>query len=311
MNSNYIIFLLLIATITQSCVSLNKYRELDDKYAISSQTLDSLKYMNNEISIVNDELSENVLRLTRRKGGLEQDTLELGMAIRKKQRAYNDLSTSYEGLIQNNSSTMAKQAEKNRALLEQLGEMDLDLQERERLLVQREKDLKQLRSKLNQKDKDLEQLKTMVSSALLSFQGEGLSVNHRDGKLYVSLENSLLFSSGSWAVNDKGVKAITKLSSVLTQQPGLQIMVEGHTDNIPFKGAGLIKDNWDLSVMRATAIVRIMANNKGIKLENITASGKGDTKPLVPNNSSENRAVNRRTEIILSPNIDDLLDLLD
>jgi chemotaxis protein MotB len=267
--------------------------------------------MNNEISIVNDELSENVLRLTRRKGGLEQDTLELGMAIRKKQRAYNDLSTSYEGLIQNNSSTMAKQAEKNRALLEQLGEMDLDLQERERLLVQREKDLKQLRSKLNQKDKDLEQLKTMVSSALLSFQGEGLSVNHRDGKLYVSLENSLLFSSGSWAVNDKGVKAITKLSSVLTQQPGLQIMVEGHTDNIPFKGAGLIKDNWDLSVMRATAIVRIMANNKGIKLENITASGKGDTKPLVPNNSSENRAVNRRTEIILSPNIDDLLDLLD
>ncbi len=311
MNLNYTIFLLLIATIAQSCVSLNKYRELDGKYAISSQALDSLKYMNNEISIANDELSENILRLTRRKSGLEQDTLELGIAIRKKQRAYNDLSTSYEVLIQNNSSTMAKQAKKNRALLEQLGEMDLDLQERERLLVQREEDLKHLRSKLIQKDKDLEQLKTMVSSALLSFQGEGLSVNHRDGKLYVSLENSLLFSSGSWAVNDKGVKAITKLSSVLSQQPGLQIMVEGHTDNVPFNGTGLIKDNWDLSVMRATAIVRIMANNKGIKLENITASGKGETKPLVPNNSSENRAVNRRTEIILSPNIDDLLDLLD
>ena len=154
-------------------------------------------------------------------------------------------------------------------------------------------------------------LKRNVANALLGFKGEGLSVEERDSKLYVSLENSLLFPSGSWEVNEKGKKAIVELAKVLVQQSEIQIMVEGHTDDVPYKGSGLIKDNWDLSVMRATAIVRILANNKGLKAYSITAAGKGPYNPLVENNSNENRAINRRTEIILSPNMDQLMELLD
>ena len=221
------------------------------------------------------------------------------------------MSASYELLIKNNSNTMAKQAEENRSLMERLGQMDIDLQERARAIKSREEEMLQLQQLLKEKDDNLSRLKSSVANALLGFKGEGLTVEERDGKLYVSLENSLLFPSGSWKVNDNGKKAIVELAKVLVQQSDIQIMVEGHTDDVPYKGTGLIKDNWDLSVMRATAIVRILANNKGLKANRITAAGKGSHSPLVENNSSENRAVNRRTEIILSPNMDKLMELLD
>ena len=221
------------------------------------------------------------------------------------------MSTSYELLIKNNSNTIAKQAEENRALMERLGQMDIDLQERARAIKSREEEMLQLQKLLKEKDDNLSRLKSSVASALLGFQGEGLTVEEREGKLYVSLENSLLFPSGSWKVNEKGKKAIVELAKVLVKQPDIQIMVEGHTDDVPYKGTGLIKDNWDLSVLRATAIVRILSNNKGLKSYSITAAGKGPYSPLVENNSSENRAINRRTEIILSPNMDKLMELLD
>ncbi|MDB2653276.1 OmpA family protein, partial [Flavobacteriales bacterium] len=164
---------------------------------------------------------------------------------------------------------------------------------------------------LKQKDANLTKLKSNVATALLGFKGEGLSVEQRNGKLYVSLENSLLFPSGSWDVNSNGEKAITELSKVLSSQTDLQILVEGHTDNVPYVSEGMVKDNWDLSVMRATSIVKILTNNKGLNASNITAAGRGPYNPLLDNDSPENRAVNRRIEIILSPNIDALLNLLE
>ena len=261
--------------------------------------------------MLSTELNENVLSLSKRASSLESDTINLGKAYRKKVRAYNDLNTSYELLIKNNSNTIAKQAEENRALMERLGQMDIDLQERARSIKSREEEMLQLQQLLNEKDDNLSRLKNSVASALLGFKGEGLTVEEREGKLYVSLENSLLFPSGSWKVNENGKEAIVELAKVLVQQSDIQIMVEGHTDNVPYKGTGLIKDNWDLSVMRATAIVRILSNNKGLKSNRITAAGKGPHSPLVENNSIENRAVNRRTEIILSPNMDKLMELLD
>ena len=175
----------------------------------------------------------------------------------------------------------------------------------------REQDLENLHVLLQEKDANLAKLKNSVAKALLGFKGEGLSVDQRNGKLYVSLENSLLFASGSWNVNSNGQKAINQLSKVLAHQKDLQILVEGHTDNVPYTSTGMVKDNWDLSVMRATSIVKILTNNKGINALNITAAGKGPFSPLVTNNSAENRAINRRIEIILSPNIDALLNLLE
>lgn len=313
MKLKYIPYLLSLSVIliTESCVSIKKHEEVGGKLASYRHISDSLKSENTDLLIQNTELSDNILRLSKRKATLEADTIALGFEYRKTIRAYNDLGESYELLLKNNSNAMAKQAVENRELMEKLGQMDLALQQREKSIMEREEDVLELQNLLKQKDKNLELLKQKVANALLGFQAKGLTVTQREGKLYVSLENSLLFSSGSWTVNSKGEKAIIELSKVLSEQDNIHITVEGHTDNIPYKGTGLIKDNWDLSVMRATAIVKILTNNKGVNSENITAAGRGPNSPLVPNNSSENRAVNRRTEIILSPNMDEIIDLLD
>lgn len=311
MKLKYLFVFIFSVSTFQSCVSVKKFKDLDADYLSANQQLEIQKQELSDFKLLSTELNENVLSLSKRASSLEADTIALGKAYRKKVRAYNDLSASYELLIKNNSTTMAKQAEENRALMERLGQMDIDLQEREHAIKSREEEMLQLQQLLKEKDDNLSRLKSSVASALLGFQGEGLTVEEREGKLYVSLENSLLFPSGSWKVNEKGKKAIVELAKVLVQQPDIQIMVEGHTDDVPYKGTGLIKDNWDLSVMRATAIVRILANNKGLKAHSITAAGKGPYSPLVENNSSESRAVNRRTEIILSPNMDKLMELLD
>ena len=294
-----------------SCVSLKKFKDLDADYLSANKTKELLSQENRDLEMVNMELNENVLRLSKRASSLELDTINLGIDFRKKVRAYTDLSSSYEMLIKSNSTTMAKQAKENRSLMERLGQMDIDLQERERAIHSREQDVLALENLLKLKDENLNQLKNSVASALLGFTGEGLTVEQRDGKLYVSLENSLLFASGSWTVNDMGKQAINELAKVLAKQTDLQIMVEGHTDDVPYNGSGIIKDNWDLSVMRATAIVRVLSNTKGLDAKKITAAGKGPYSPLVENNSPENRAINRRTEIILSPNMDELMNLLD
>ena len=311
MKLKYLFVFVFSVNAFQSCVSIKKFKDLDADYLSANQQLEIQKQELSDFKLLSTELNENVISLSKRASSLEADTTDLGKSYRKKDRAYNDLSASYELLIKNNSNTMAKQAEENRALMERLGQMDIDLQERARAIKSREEEMFQLQQLLKEKDDNLSRLKSSVASALLGFKGEGLTVEEREGKLYVSLENSLLFPSGSWNVNENGKKAIVELAKVLVQQSDIQIMVEGHTDNVPYKGTGLIKDNWDLSVMRATAIVRILANNKGLKANRVTAAGKGSHSPLVENNSTENRAINRRTEIILSPNIDKLMKLLD
>lgn len=300
-----------LLTVFESCVSIKKHDDLGAQLSRYRHLSDSIKNRNTDLVVENTELSDNILRISKRKAQLESDTIAMGVEHRKTLRAYNDLGNSYELLLKNNSHAMAKQAIENRELMEKLGQMDLELQERERSIKEREEDVLELQELLKLKEEHLKSLKQSVADALLGFQAEGLTVTQRDGKLYVSLENSLLFSSGSWSVNAKGEEAIIELSKVLAKQDNIYITVEGHTDNVPYKGSGLIKDNWDLSVMRATAIVRILTNNKGLNAENVTAAGRGANSPLVPNNSPENRAVNRRTEIILSPNIDEIMDLLD
>ena len=311
MKLKYLFVFIIYVSVFQSCVSIKKFKDLDAEYLSANKQLEIYKQELSDFKLLSTELNENLLSLSKRASSLESDTIDLGKAYRKKVRAYDDLSVSYELLIKNNSNTMAKQAEENRTLMERLGQMDIDLQERARAIKSREEEMLQLQQLLKEKDYDLSRLKSSVADALLGFKGEGLTVEERDSKLYVSLENSLLFPSGSWEVNENGKKAIVELAKVLVQQSDIQITVEGHTDNVPYMGTGLIKDNWDLSVMRATAIVRILANNKGLKLNRITAAGRGSHSPLVENNSSENRAVNRRTEIILSPNMDKLMELLD
>ena len=304
-------FLLTILLIFNSCVSIEKYKELDTNLADFTKENDKIKKINQDLEILNIELNDNLIRISSRTKKLENDTLTLGRELRKKEKLYDNLNLSYELLIKNNSNTMANQSRENKELIEKLSQMEISLNEREQDIKEREDELYELRKNLENKDRTLSELKSKISDALLSYKGEGLNVEVRNSKLYISLENSLLFSSGSWKINSNGKKALIKLSNILAQQSTINITVEGHTDSIPYNGSGIIKDNWDLSVLRATSIVRVILNNKGIKPERIEASGRSSFNPLVKNDSKENRARNRRTEIILSPNIDILLKLLD
>lgn len=304
-------FLLSILLIFNSCVSIEKYKELDTNFANLVKENDKIKEINQDLEILNIELNDNLIRISSRTKKLENDTLTLARELRKKEKLYDNLNLSYELLIKNNSNTMANQSRENKELIEKLSQMEISLNEREQDIKEREGELYELRKNLESKDRTLSELKSKISDALLNYKGEGLNVEVRNSKLYISLENSLLFSSGSWKINSSGKKALTKLSNILAQQSTINITVEGHTDSIPYNGSGIIKDNWDLSVLRATSIVRVILNNKGIKPERIVASGRSSFNPLVKNDSKENRARNRRTEIILTPNIDILMQLLD
>ena len=164
---------------------------------------------------------------------------------------------------------------------------------------------------LQRKDALMNDLKTSVSNALMGFEGQGLTVTQRNGKVYVSLEEKLLFSTGSFKVDPNGERAIRQLAGALAKNPEIGIMIEGHTDDVPFRMGSSIKDNWDLSVMRATSIVRILQGAADIDPDRITVAGRGEYLPIDSSDSPEARRKNRRTEIILSPNLDELYKLLE
>ncbi len=156
----------------------------------------------------------------------------------------------------------------------------------------------------------MQRLKDAVSAALQGFEGKGLTVERKNGKVYVSMENKLLFGSGSWAVGNQGRSAVVNLAGVLVTNPDINVLIEGHTDNVSYSGKGTVTDNWDLSTKRATAIVRILVNNN-VNAKQITAAGRSKYIPIASNSSVSGKAKNRRIEIILAPNLDAINNLLE
>jgi len=169
----------------------------------------------------------------------------------------------------------------------------------------------ELQNILARKDSSVNAIRQKVTSALLGMENEGLSVKVQNGKVYVSLEEKLLFKSGSIEVEPKGINALKKLSRVLDQNPDINITIEGHTDIVPVISSPAMKDNWDLSVKRATSIVRILLEGSKIDPKRLIASGRGEYMPVDPGKTAEAKQKNRRTEIILTPKIDALLDILN
>ncbi|MEQ1587340.1 MAG: OmpA family protein, partial [Cyclobacteriaceae bacterium] len=178
-------------------------------------------------------------------------------------------------------------------------------------LIEREKKVKELEQILANKDKAVKDLKDRISNALLNFKENDLTVKVKNGKVYVSLAEQLLFGSGSIEVDKKGVTALQQLAKAIKDQRDIQIVIEGHTDNVPIsKKSTYMQDNWDLSVMRATSITKILTS-AGVTPKQITAAGKGEFSPLAANDNAQNRQRNRRTEIIITPNLDELFKLLE
>lgn len=215
----------------------------------------------------------------------------------------DQLQSNYNALRDDNVS----QAEQFNVALKQKSD---ELKEKERMLVERENALKEMQKVIARQDSITRRLNEVVRNALLGFNADELSVEIRNGKVYVSMSDKLLFKSGSAGVEAKGREAIKVVAEVLEKNSDIDILVEGHTDNVPIRTAQF-RDNWDLSVVRATSLVRILTDEFNIPPTRITASGKGEFMPRDSNDTAEGRARNRRTEIILSPKLDELMNLLN
>ena len=168
----------------------------------------------------------------------------------------------------------------------------------------------ELESIIDKKDSIVTSLKKSISKALIGLEGEGLTIEQRNGKVYI-FRRGFTFASGKFEVNNKGVATLNKLATALSTQNELEILVEGHTDSIPLNGKGLIKDNWDLSVMRATNVVKVLTKDSNLDPLKLTAAGRAEFVPISSNQTAEGRSANRRIEMILSPNLDDLFKLLE
>jgi len=170
--------------------------------------------------------------------------------------------------------------------------------------------LKSLQDMIQAQKDVMNNLKNSIANALMNYKTDELSVYTKDGNVYVSLQEKLLFKSGSDVVDPKGKEALKTLAQVLTNTKDITVLIEGHTDNVPIK-TNQFKDNWDLSTARATSIVRILTKDNSFDPSRITASGKSEFHPVKPNDTVEGRASNRRTEVILSPDLKELFKLLD
>ena len=278
-----------------------------------------------------EQLEGDIATIKGQIAAMRKDSIQNGKALNSLQKSYDELSSAYDLLASKNSRNMAEKAKETKELLKQLeqaqnnlltkedelNELFNSLAEKEEALEKAQKELEarsarvaELESIINKKDSMVTALKRRISKALIGLEGEGLTIVQKNGKVYISLEEDLLFASGKYQVGAAGTSALNKLASALANQNDLEILVEGHTDSIPIS-KGLVKDNWDLSVLRATAVVKVLMSNPNLNPTQLTAAGRGEHLPFQSNTTSEGRAANRRIEIILAPNLDDLFDLLE
>ncbi len=302
----HIFSLVMIAVVGVSCVSQKKYDDLLVEKVALEQEKYELEAVRDELTGRVDSLSEAIARVSEELNvtAATLDSLESAHADLKAE--YNKLDTYYNNLLSNSGRLSRDLEEQRKSLLALRSENEALSKD----LAIREARVAELEQVLAEKDSAVNALKNIVSDALLNFAENDLSVEVRNGKVYVSLAEQLLFSSGSIVVDDKGRRALQQLGKVLQQNQDINVMVEGHTDNVPIsRTSTYMKDNWDLSVMRATSIARILID-AGVDEERITASGRGEFVPVASNDTRENKAKNRRTEIILTPKLDELFEIL-
>lgn len=243
-----------------------------------------------KLNLLNDQLMD---RMNKIMAGHDQDNAKLS----------GDLQNTREQLLRKQDTLRALETRLNAQRVE-LDNLSTELQKREARVSELEEILKN-------KDRAAADLRKKLSDALFNFENKGLTITQKNGKVYVSMDESLLFASGKTNVEPKGAEALRNVAKVLEQNTDINVMVEGHTDDVPMKGSGDIKDNWDLSVMRATSVTKIILSGAKIDPKRVTAAGRGEFFLLDPAKSPEARKKNRRTEIILTPKLDELLKVLE
>lgn len=243
-------------------------------------------------------LQSDSTRFEKKVADLNSKASGLQNEIAKQEKSIADLNKQISDLSSQNTALGAQTQE-------QMSKLSASQQE----LKRQQERLQQLQDLLNQQKEASESLKNKMSEALKGFSSSELTVHQKNGKVYVSLSENLLFPSGSAVVNSKGVDALSKLAAVLNLNEDVAVNIEGHTDSIPIKGR--YQDNWDLSTARANSIVRILVNNYKVDPIRVTATGHSYYDPIDTNSTSQGRANNRRTEIILSPKLEEMYQLLE
>jgi len=327
------VFLVTTVTIFYSCVPGKKMEEVVAKEKACQSELSALKMSSQQADENLKNLNESLLKNRKEIEGLRKDTSIVGDNYRNltakydKLNAVNDqlmdklnklLSTSEKdnaklsGDLQVTKEQLLKKEDELKLLEAQLNKQKSELDLLAIELKKREERVNELESILKNKDRATAELKRKLQDALYNFENKGLTISQKNGKVYVSMDESLLFASGKTAVEPKGIEALKNVAKVLEQNPDINVMVEGHTDDVPMSGKGEIKDNWDLSVMRATSVTKIMLQSApGIDAKRITSSGRGEFLPVDPAKTEEARKMNRRTEIILTPKLDELFRVLE
>ena len=286
---------------------------------------------NEKLNVDNLEMKSKIAKLETELKDVQTEQEGVQEEYDKLKGVYDDLNRRYDDLKKSQDALLKGHDRETRRLLTELQSAQKDLTLKEDRLKELEEnaakkmvDLERLRAELearnqrmveleqvlNQKDAQMKALKDAISEALYGFEKEGLSVYTKNGMLYVSMEEKLLFQTGSIEVDPRGVEALKRLAAVLEDNPDINITVEGHTDDVPVRTNPSYADNWDLSVKRATSIVRIILNNSSIDPKRLVASGRGEFMPIDPAKTAEARRKNRRTEIILTPRLDELYDLI-
>ncbi|MEI6048518.1 MAG: OmpA family protein [Bacteroidota bacterium] len=325
--------LILIIMISVSCVSGKKFSSLQDTSKQFMNERDAFKTDNIGLEMQNKELEAKLGSLEKEMDTVKQDiTVARGARDRavedynKISAKYNELQNAQEEMIKGNVTETQKllkelqaaqeNLQKKEDLLRQLGQTldtkKASLDELTFELEKRNERLAELEKILDAQKKIVQDLKTKVSEALLGFENNGLTVTMKNGKVYISLDEKLLFKSASYDIDINGKNALKKLAGVLEKNPGIQITIEGHTDNVPYNpGSGQLKDNWDLSVKRATTVVRVLLDGSKIDARRLTASGRSQFLPVDDRNTPDARQKNRRTEIVLTPDLTELYQLID
>jgi len=288
---------ILITFSLNACVSNRVFNGLESRYA---QLKDNYNRQTKSIENLNAEIKD----LTEKYVSLEISMEKSEDSLNQKQQRLEQLESSLDLLKQNSETALKERITENETLMEKISE-------RENELADRMARVDELEGLIARQQAAMKSLKEKISDALLNFEDKGLTVEARDGKVYVSMENKLLFRSGSWLVESEGQRAIDGLANILADNPDIAILIEGHTDNVPYGGKGPLKGNWDLSTKRATAIVNQLLENPDILPQNLTAAGRGEYLPIAPNSNREGRAANRRIEVVLSPQLDEITQILN
>lgn len=285
----------LVALVATGCVSMRKYDSARAEILSLTNTLEKRDNALGELQQRYDALGGEYNSQLARGASLEEQIAQLAKDTARIGREKRAMVEQYKKMLKDGSA-------ENSRMLEELSRNQAQLEERSARISE-------LEQMIEARDNALNNLRNQVEQALLGFDGKGLTISRRDGKVYVSMADKLLFRSGSFEIDPEGARAVRQLSDVLATNPDIDIMVEGHTDNVPYRGTGQLRDNLDLSVKRATTVTRLLLENKAINPLRVVSAGRGEYMPLDGADTPEARAKNRRTEIILTPKLDKLLEL--